>query len=84
MSETQTSTAPDDIDTTTPKRRHSYWQNQAIIRQRIIDKQDKTIAHLTASVVQLETDYDAVEAKLNEAEAKLQHQGPALKTSRAW
>lgn len=64
-------------------RRRTYWENQAVIRQRIIEKQDKTIAALTASVVQLETDYDAVEAKLNAAEAHPNFTAP-LKTSRPW
>lgn len=44
----------------------SYWKNQAIIRQRIINKQDKTIKDLTASVVQLENDYDLVETELKD------------------
>lgn len=49
-----------------------YWRKQAILRQKIIDKQDKTIADLTASVVQLENDYDAVEAQLKQAEDRIQ------------
>lgn len=49
---------------TQPKPQRSYWKNQAIIRQRIINKQDKTIKDLTASVVQLENDYDTVESEL--------------------
>ena len=67
----------------TSKSERSYWKNQAIIRQRIIEKQDKTIAELTASVVQLENDYDLVEAEL-----KLLHSQPnfavPLKASRQW
>lgn len=86
---TETAAKPEQTDTITPaptaKQRRDYWRNQAIVRQRIIDKQDKTIANLTASVVQLESDYDAVEAKLNEAEDLLQKATrPVLKTSRAW
>lgn len=46
--------------------RRSYWKNQAFIRQRIIDKQNTTIANLTASVVQLENDYDLVETELKQ------------------
>lgn len=51
---------------TSGKPQRSYWKNQAIIRQRIIDKQDKTIKDLTASVVQLENDYDLVETELKD------------------
>lgn len=71
------------METTSTESRRSYWKNQAIIRQRIIDRQDKTIANLTASVVQLENDYDLVETEL-----KLIHSQPnftaPLKTSRPW
>ncbi|MBG6224731.1 putative coiled-coil protein SlyX [Arthrobacter sp. CAN_A2] len=48
------------------------WERLATIRQRIIERQDRrlterdqTIVELTASVVQLEDDYDAIEAELN-------------------
>lgn len=47
------------------------WRKVASTRQWIIQKQDwkiakqaETIANLTASVVQLENDYDAVETEL--------------------
>lgn len=56
---------------------YHYWKGQAEVRQRIIDKQNKTIADLTASVVslendvsRLETDYDTVEAELKALQAK--------------
>lgn len=55
---------------TTIKTGH-YWRHQATIRQNIINKLDRrvtkqaeTIANLTASVVQLENDYDQVESEL--------------------
>lgn len=66
MSETAT-------ETVKPRTRRTYWQTQAMIRQRIIEKQDKTIANLTASVVQLETDYDTVEAELRSKVATNDH-----------
>lgn len=44
----------------------------ARIRQGIINKQDRIIKNLTASIVQLENDYDLVEAQLNAAEATQQ------------
>ena len=61
----------------------SYWKNQAIIRQRIVDKQDKTIANLTASLVQLENDYDLVETELKQLHSQPNFTAP-LKTSRPW
>lgn len=54
------------METPSTESRRSYWKNQAIIRQRIINKQDKTIKDLTASVVQLENDYDLVETELKD------------------
>lgn len=65
----ETAAQPEQTDEAQPR---YYWRKQAIIRQKIIDKQDKTIADLTASVVQLENDYDAVEAQLKQAEDRIQ------------
>lgn len=55
-----------------------YWRNRAVLRQTIIDKQDRqileqaqTITELTASVVQLENDYDQVETELKQLQEKL-------------
>lgn len=59
----------------------TFWKTQAIIRQRIISKQDKTIKALTASVVQLENDYDLVETELK---SLLTKPSAPIKTSRAW
>lgn len=59
------------------------WRNLARIRQRIVDKQDRTIANLTASIVQLENDYDLVESELKQLHAQPNFTAP-LKTSRQW
>lgn len=59
------------------------WRNLARIRQRIVDRQDRTIKQLTASVVQLENDYDLVETELKQLHSQPNFTAP-LKTSRPW
>ena len=69
------------VETISPKL--AYWREQAYIRQRIVDKQDRTIKQLTASIVQLENDYDLVEAELKQLHSQPNFTAP-LKTSRPW
>lgn len=56
---------------------YQYWKAQAAVRQRIINKQNKTIENLTASVLclendvaRLEHDYDLVESELKALKEK--------------